>query len=149
MIVPYDTQLPIRLYVDSRTIGTQATIAQKHQINNEEHWRPVNYTSRPWTGAEAGYPQIEHEYSGILTGMYMNRTYTLRTHVEVVADHKPLIPVYNDPRKPKQLCIDRHLSPMNQGIRHPVNTAPDTHPPEVSSQKQRNPYGQWKMRVTF
>ena len=27
--------------------------------------------------------------------------------MEVVADHKPLIPVYNDPRKPKQLCIDR------------------------------------------
>ena len=108
MIVPYDTQLPTRLYVDSSPVGTQATIAQKHQINNEEHWRPLNYTSRPWTGAEAGCPQIEHESNGILTGMYMNQMYTLGTHVEVVIDHKPLIPVYNDPRKPKQLLADRH-----------------------------------------
>ena len=112
VIVPYDTQLPTRLCVDSSPIGTQATVAQKHQINNEEHWRLVNYTSRPWTAAKAGYPQIEHESNGILTGMYMNRMYTLGTHVEVVTDHKPLINVYNEPRKPKQLRIDRHRTKL-------------------------------------
>ena len=145
MIVPYDTQLPTRLYVDSSPVSTQATVAQKHQINNEEHWRPVNYTSRPWTAAEAGYPQIEHKSNGILTGMYMNWMYTLGTQMEVVTDYSPLIPMYNDPRKPKQLRVDRHCttfchsttpSPMNQGMKHPVTMAPDTHSPEVSSQKQ-------------
>ena len=137
MIVPYDTQLPTRLYVDSSSVGTQATIAQKHQINNEEHWRPVNYTSRPWTGDEAGYPQIEHESNGILIGMYMNRMYTLGTHVEVVTDHKPLIPMYNDPKKPKQLHIDRHhtkLLPFHYSVTYePGNQTPcdygSRHPP--------------------
>ena len=136
MIVPYDTQLPTRLYVDSNPVGTQATIAQKHQINNKEHWRPINYTTRPWTGAEAGYPQIEHESNGILTGMYMNWMYTLGTHVEVVTDHKPLIPMYNDPRKPKQLCVDRHrtkLLPLRYSITYePWNQIPGSrHPPST------------------
>ena len=62
----------------------------------------------PHPGAEAGYPQIERESNGILTGMYINQMYTLGTQVEVFTDHKPRIPTYNDPRKPKQLHVDRH-----------------------------------------
>ena len=141
VIVPYDTQLPTRPYVNLSSIGTQAAFAQKHQINNEEHWRPVNYTSRPWTGAEADYPQIEHESNGILTSMYMNWMYTLGTHVEVVTYCKPLIPMYTDPRKPKQFRIDRHHTKLlpfrysvtcEPGNHHPVTTAPDTHPREFT-----------------
>ena len=113
-------------YVDSSPVGTQATVAQKHQINNEEHWRPVNYTSRPSTGAEAGNPQIERESNGILTGMYMNRKYTLGTHMEVVTDHKLLIPVYNDPRKPKQLRVDRHCTKLLP-FRYSVTYEPGNH----------------------
>ena len=78
MLVPYDTGLERRLYVDSNTIGTQATVAQKHHINNDV-WRPVNHTSKAWTPAEAGYGQIERESNGILTGMHMNKMYTLGT----------------------------------------------------------------------
>ena len=52
---------------------------------------------------EAGYSQIEHESNSILTGMYLNRMYTPRTHDEVVMEREPLELVYNDPRKPKQL----------------------------------------------
>ena len=76
------------------------------------HWRPVNHTSRSWTSTEAGYGHIERESNGILTGMYMNHMYTLGTHTEVVTDHEPLIHVYNDPRHPKQLCIDRHRTKL-------------------------------------
>ena len=88
-MVPYDTKLPTRMYVDSSPIGTQATITQKHVIDGEAHWRPVNHTSRSWTPAEAGYSQIERESNGILKGMYMNRMYTLGTFIEVITDHKP------------------------------------------------------------
>ena len=42
----------------------------------------------------------------------MNLMYTLKTHVEVVTDHKPIIPVYNDPRKSKQLRVDRHCTKL-------------------------------------
>ena len=90
VMVRYNTTLNTRLYVDSSPVGTQATVAQKHIINGEVHWRLVIHRSRSWTSAEAGYGQIEQKSNGILTGMYMNRMYTLGTHTEVVTDHEPL-----------------------------------------------------------
>ena len=136
VLVPYDTELPIRLHVDSSPIGTQATLTQAHTINGETIWRPVNHTSRPWTPTEAAYGQIERESNGILTGMYMNKMYTLGTHVEVVNDHAPLIPIYNSSAKPRQLRVNNHknkllpfqynliyepgkVTPCDYGSRHP------------------------------
>ena len=83
VLVPYDLSKKTRLYVDSSPVGTQATVCQLEEGN---HWRPVSHSSRPWTSAEAGYGQIERESLGICTGMYMNKMYTLGTHVEVVTD---------------------------------------------------------------
>ena len=136
ILVPYDTSLETRLYVNSSPTGTQATVAQKHQINNEDVWFPVNNTSRAWTPAEAGYGQIERESNGILTGTHMNKIYTLGTQIEVVTDHAPLLPAYNPPNKPKQLRVDQHhtkllpfqynvvyepgkMTPCDYGSRHP------------------------------
>ena len=47
------------------------------------------------------------ERNAILTGMHMNKMYMLGTHMEVVTDHKPLLPLYNSPSKSKQLRVDR------------------------------------------
>ena len=140
VLVPYDTRLNTRLYVDTSHIGTQATVAQCHIINSEKFWRPVNHTSRAWTSAESGYGQVERESNGILTGMHMNKMYTLGTYVQVVTDHQPLIPIYNSPNKPKQLRVDRHRTkllpfqydvvyepgketPCDYGSRHPPECA--------------------------
>ena len=87
-------------------------MAQQHSIDGEEHWRPVNYTSRPWTECESRYGQTERESNGILTGMCMNQMYTLGTEIEVVTDHKPLLPAYDSPGKPKQLRVDRHRTKL-------------------------------------
>ena len=106
VLIRYDTRLNTWLYVDSSHIGTQATVAQCHTIKNETFWRPVNHTSRAWTPAESGYDQVERESNRILTGMYINKMYTTGTHVQVITDHQPLIPIYNSPNKPKQLHID-------------------------------------------
>ena len=141
VVVPFDTSLDTRLYVDSSYAGTQATVAQEHTIDNKKYWRPVNHTSRPWTKAESDYAQIERESNGILTGMNMNRMYTLGTHIEVITDHAPLVPIY-DARSKKQrpLRVDRHRtkllpfnysvsyepgkeSPCDYGSRHPPGTA--------------------------
>ena len=138
VLVPYNTKLKTRLYVDSSYLGTQATVAQQHIVHGEMVWRPVNHTSRKWTPAEAGYGQIERESNGIQTGMHMNRMYTLGTEVEIVTDHEPLLDAYQRP-KPKQLRIDRHrtklfgfdytltyepgkTSPCDYGSRHPPAT---------------------------
>ena len=139
VMVPYDTHKKTRLYVDSSPIGTQATLAQEHIVNGEVTWRPVNYTSRAWTPTEARYGQIERESNGILTGMAMNKLYTLGTPVEVITDHEPLVSAYKPNRKPKQLRVDRHrtkllqydykvsyqpgsTTPSDYGSRHPPNT---------------------------
>ena len=68
----------------------------------------MNHTSCSWTATEAGYGQVEQESNGILTGIHMNKMYVLGTHTEVVNDHKPLLPLYNSPSKPKQPHVDRH-----------------------------------------
>ena len=107
--MPYDLKRKTRLYVDSSPIGTQATVCQLYEGG---HWRPVNHTSRPWTTAEAGYGQIERESNGICTGMYMNKMYTMGTHIEVVTDHQPLVSIYNAASKPKQLRVDRHRTKL-------------------------------------
>ena len=112
ILAPYDLERKTRLYVDSSPIGTQATVAQLHKVNNEDVWHSVNHTSRPWTPTEAGYSQIERESNGILTGMYMNKMYTMGTHIEVVTDHKPLVPIYNDKLKPKQLRVNNHKTKL-------------------------------------
>ena len=109
MVVPFDTALPTRLYVDSSYAGTQATVAQEHIVNQESCWRPVDHTSRAWTPAESRYSQMERESNGILTGMCMNRMYTMGTHVEVVTDHEPLIPIYSiEGSKERPLRVDSH-----------------------------------------
>ena len=138
VLAPYDLSKKTRLYVDSSPTGTQAMVGQLHIIDGEECWRPVNHTSRAWTTAEAGYGQVERESNGILTGMCMNRMYTLGTHVEVVTDHEPLIALYDAASNPKQLRVDRHRTklltysyhvtyeagsktPCDYGSRHPPN----------------------------
>ena len=112
VLVPYHTSLEIRLYVDSSPVGTQATMAQKHHIDNKDAWHPVKYTSRAWPPAEIGYSQIECESNGILMGMHMNKMYTLGTYIEVVTDCAPLPPLYNAPNKPKQLRVDQHRTKL-------------------------------------
>ena len=107
VLVPYDTDRKTRLYVDSSPVGTQATLAQEHIVDGEEVWRPANHTSRAWTKAESGYGQVERESNGILSGMIMNKMYTLGTHVDFVS-HKPLIPMHNTASKPKNLCGNSH-----------------------------------------
>ena len=108
VLVPYETNLETRLSVDSSPGGTQATVAQKYHIDNEDVRNPVKYTSRAWILADAGYGQIKLESNGILTGMHTKKMYTLGTHIEVVTDHAPLLPAYNAPNKPKQLRVDQH-----------------------------------------
>ena len=95
-------------YVDSSHLGTQATVAQNHFIDGQELWRPVNHTSRPWKPHEARYSQIERESNGILTGMHMNRMYTMGTPVEVVTDHKPLVNIYNNYRQKQPIRVHGH-----------------------------------------
>ena len=38
----------------------------------------------------------------------INKMYLLGIDYEAAVDHKPLIPLYNNPKRPKQMRVDRH-----------------------------------------
>ena len=44
----------------------------------------------------------------MLTGIITNKMYLLGRHFKAAVDHKPLLPLYNSPRRPKQIRVDRH-----------------------------------------
>ena len=84
-------------------------MTQKYQHEVEgTQWGPVVHTARAWTAAEKGYSQIEKESNALLTGMISNRIFLLGIPFVAVVDHKPLLPLYNTPRRPKQMRVDRH-----------------------------------------
>ena len=109
VMVPFDPARATRLYSDGGPEGGQATVAQEYQHEVEgTQWRPVAHTARAWTAAEKGYSQIEKESNALLTGMISNRMYLLGIPFVAVVDHKPLLPLYNTPKRPKQMRVDRH-----------------------------------------
>ena len=154
VVAPYDITKPTRMYVDSSPIGTEAMIAQPYLIDGNEVWRPVNHSSRAWTPAEANYSQIERESNGILTGMCMNKMYTLGKQVEVITDHEPLIHIYTSPAQPKQHRVDRHrtkLLPYTYTVKYqPGSKTPcdygSRHPPMKTNFTQKE-IGDWEIET--
>ena len=129
VMVPFDPDRNTRLYSDGGPEGAQATVAQLYQHEREgPQWRPVAHTSRAWTETEKRYSQIEKESNALLTGIVTNKMYLLGKEFEAVVDHKPLLPLYNTPRRPKQMRIDRHrmkLAAYNFKVVHmPGNQIP-------------------------
>ena len=143
VVVPFDTSLDTRLYVDASPVGTQATVAQILVVDGSEYWRLVNHTSRPWADHEARYSQTERESNAIVTGMNMNKMYTTGCHVEAITDHLPLVPIYDvsNANKEYQPRVDRHRTKLSHFDYH-VSYEPGTkgpcdygsrHPPAVSN----------------
>ena len=60
----------------------------------------VNHTSRAQTEVECRYHQKEGESLAIQYGVTTNRMYLLGIKFNVVTDHKPLVPLYNDSKRP-------------------------------------------------
>lgn len=109
VMVPFDLKRETRLYSDGGPEGAQATVAQKYEHKTAGiQWRPVTSTSRAWTEAEKRYSQIEKESNALLTGIISNKMYLLGMRFQAVVDHKPLLPLYSSPRRPKQMRVDRH-----------------------------------------
>ena len=109
VMVPFDPERQTRLYSDGGPEGCQATVAQAYQHPTEgRQWRPVAHTARAWKEVERSYSQIEKESNALLSGMVSNKMYLLGIDFEAMVDHKPLVPLYNTPKRPKQMRVDRH-----------------------------------------
>ena len=69
---------------------------------------PVAHTARAWTAPEMNYSQIEKESNALHSGVVSNKMYLLGRPFVGMVDHRPLLPLYNTPRRPKQMRVDRH-----------------------------------------
>ena len=109
VMVPFDPASDTRLYSDGGPEGAQATVAQRYDHPEKgEQWRPVAHTAQAWTDCEKQYSQIKKESNALLTGVSSNKTYLLGLNFKAVVEHKPLLPLYNNPKRPKQMRVDRH-----------------------------------------
>jgi hypothetical protein len=109
VMVPWDPVRDTRIYTDGGPEGCQATVAQLYQHPTEgEQWRPVAHSARAWTDPEKRYSQIEKESNALHSGIVSNKMYLLGEPFTAMVDHQPLLPLYNTPRRPKQMRVDRH-----------------------------------------
>ena len=64
-------------------------------------WRPVAFTARAWT-------EVEKESLALYSGIVSNSTYLFGAQFEAAMDHRPLLPLDNNPKRPIQMRVDIH-----------------------------------------
>merc|ERR1711867_170527 len=77
----------------------------------------------------------EGESLAILAGIKVNSAYLYGIQFEVVTDHEPLVPLYNNPSRPAPVRVERHRSKLRsfvftttcQAELYPVTTPQDIH----------------------
>ena len=119
--------------------GVASTLTQGHVIpgQRELQYRAINYHSRSLTKAEKGSGKIEGESLAVLSGIKASSMYLYGIEFEVVNDHMPLIPLYNNPTRPAPVRVERHRSKLRSFrfklIHQPGKTNPadygSRHPP--------------------
>ena len=138
VMMNYEPHRKTRLYVDHGPQGLSAAVCQKYQEPGQgEQWRMVTHKSRSLQPAEVNYEKIEGESLGVLWGILVHSMYLYGTHFEIVVDHEPLVPLYNNLSRPAPCRVARHRSklrsfnfnmvyepghttPCDYGSRHPA-----------------------------
>ncbi len=75
----------------------------------------ITYASRAVTDVEKRYGPIEREFLAIQYGCFRSEIYLLGRDFEVITDHKPLVSLYNNPRRPGPFRVVR-MRPKLQGF---------------------------------
>ena len=101
----YDPSLPTDVVYDGSPVGVGAILAQHKP--GEPGPRVVAYNSRILTPVERRYGHIERESLTIMYGYLKNQLYLLGSTFTVVTDHKPLVSLYNNPRRPEPFRVER------------------------------------------
>ena len=73
--------------------------------------------------------KIEGENLAVYSCTKTNTRYLYGTKFDIVTDHEPLVPLYNNPARPATVRIDRHRSKLRQFdfklVYEPGTTSPD------------------------
>ena len=101
----YDPSLPTEVVCDGSPVGVGAILAQHKPCKPGP--RVVAYNSRTLIPVERRYGHIERESLVIMYGCLKNQLYLLGSTFTVVTDHKPLVSLYNNPRRPGPFRVER------------------------------------------
>ena len=101
----YDPNLKTEVICDGSPVGVGAMLVQYDPKTQEP--RVITYNSRSLTDVEKRYGQIERESLAIQYGCLRNEIYLLGRHFDVITDHKTLVTLYNDPRRPGPFRVER------------------------------------------
>ena len=108
-LVYFDLNKETRLRTDASKTGVGFVLQQKHG----DVWRTVQAGSRFLSPAESRYAVIEQEMLGVTWAVAKKCKNLLKglTHIEVVTDHNPLVPIINSHR------LDEIENPRLQRLR--------------------------------
>ena len=73
VLVNYDPDREICLYVDHGPVGIASTVAQKYKENGKEIWKAVYHNGRRLEASEQNYHTVEDESLAIYSGTCMAR----------------------------------------------------------------------------
>ena len=113
VMMNYDPSRKTRLYVDHGPVGLAASVCQLYsEPGQPRQWRMVTHKSRTLEKAEQNYGKIEGESLGVLWGIKIHAMYLYGTKFEVITDHEPLVPFFNNPNRPAPTRVERHRSKL-------------------------------------
>ena len=85
----YDPDAPTKISADASSHGLGAVLLQQ----SNEVWSPVAFASRSMSETERRYAQIEKEALAMTWACEKFANFILGKHIQVVTDHKPLVPL--------------------------------------------------------
>lgn len=126
----FDPKKETVLYVDASPVGVGAVLTQK---NDHNEISTLYYASRSLTQTEQRYSQVEREALAVYWAIFRFNLYVYGNSFTVVTDHKPLLPLFNNPASKPPTRIERWIVGL-QGYRFTLEYQPGaTNPADYPS----------------
>ena len=139
----FNPALQTELHVDASPVGLCGILMQVEDGDGPR--RTVQYASRALTPVEQRYSQTEREALAVVWACEHLHIYIMGHPVTIYTDHKPLVPLYNNPRSKPPARIERwtlRLQPYEATLKYrsgkdnPADYL-SRHAPTVTEQSRR------------
>jgi transposase InsO family protein len=100
----FNPSLETELYVDASPVGLCAILMQ---VARDGIRHTVQYASRALTPVEQRYSQTEREALAVVWSCEQLHLYVMGSSFKIYTDHKPLLPLFNDPKSKPPARIER------------------------------------------